>query len=64
MKTIIHLLLGVVLTHAADEIPNNPELRHQRKQLKKELREAKKQIRLIKRVERLESKIHKKDSLI
>ena len=64
MKTIIHFLLGVVLTHAADEIPNNPEFRYQRKQLKKELRESRKQMRLIKRVERLESKIQKKDSLI
>ena len=64
MKTIIHFLLGVVLTHAADEIPNKPEFRYQRKQLKKELRESRKQIRLIKRVERLESKIQKKDSLI
>lgn len=57
MKTVISLLLGAMLSQASKEIPNNPELRKQRKEFRKELRLAKKQSRLINKITRLSKEL-------
>lgn len=57
MKTVIALLVGSMLTQASKEIPNNPELRKERKEFRMKVRQAKKQARLINRMARLEVKL-------
>ena len=57
MKEVILLFMGSVITQSIQHIPNNPDLRKEKREIRKELREDRKAERLEKRLNRIATKL-------
>lgn len=57
MKTVVLFISMVVVTQAADSLPNDPAKRYVKRKFRKEMRQQKKKERLITRARKIDKKI-------